>query len=483
MKNTYLHKRLAIFALALLTYSTGFGQNLQWSNQLSLNKKTLSGGVICDTLNNIYVGGSHISDYTGSVHSGFYRAKIDQSGNVIWSDTTKFNSWLFNTSFNGDKAGNTYIGGECYVNFKVADSLLTYASNGSNGYFVKFNPAGDISWTQALYRAVPRTISLVNNGNIVYIAGHAGEPTQIDDINVPTGGFVAKFNSTGICQKVIHVGSKGAFFSGIDSLNNFYVQIGKPTETKTLNKYSSNDSLLWSIPITGTSIFGMTVDKAGNTYITGETPAGSFTYKINSQGQLLWNNSHVSYLPLGYIYPNLTQNVYCSVEALTTGEDSVENYLNTYNSANGILVSSHLIPLINPLAPSCKLRKGRMMFDKNMDLIVTGEQTYDKVSLNIYKYSLGNATSVKVNKKETHSFVLYPNPTQSKIQISYTTDKRSIIEVCVIDSKGLVVFQSGKETAIGVFSKEIDLSRFSKGTYLVELFVDDKRMIQKVIVN
>jgi len=76
----------------LFSISTSYSQQIQWSKQLSFNTQNLIGGVNCDTLNNIYIGGTFL---TGSHPSwanawnGFYRAKLDPNGNLLWSDTTR----------------------------------------------------------------------------------------------------------------------------------------------------------------------------------------------------------------------------------------------------------------------------------------------------------------------------------------------------------------------------------------------------------
>ena len=170
------------------------GQNMQWSKQFQFNTQDFVGGINCDSLNNIYLGGAIRRVYTSM--NGFYRVKIDPTGNLIWSDTTNLLNTSYPIAFAGDKSGNSYIGGESSQNFKVGDSVINYPSTGWNGFLVKLNSNNVVLWTQAFSKAVPTSIVRKTN-NSIYICGRATASSQLDGINLPPGAFIAKFNSFG----------------------------------------------------------------------------------------------------------------------------------------------------------------------------------------------------------------------------------------------------------------------------------------------
>ncbi len=228
----------------------------------------------------------------------------------------------------------------------------------------------------------------------------------------------------------------------------------------------------------------MTVDKAGNSYFTGETLAGSFTYKINSQGVVIWNNPNPIYLPTGFIYSDLSLNVYYSVEVKrnTTG-DTLLNYLNTYDDANGVMLSSQLIPILLP--ESRILCNAKMTIDNNINLIIGVEQAYDVQPINIYKYTFQNLTAISDSKNniENCSLTIYPNPTTSVFTINYSSNSAQGFLFRIINSKGQIIYSESITQYKGEYTQIIDMKNQAKGVYFIEIIAERIKTVRKIVLD
>jgi hypothetical protein len=473
-------KKHIIILFILLPLSV-FSQTEQWSREIFYTQKTYIGNVGIDALNNIYVSGSfragsHESPSTS--YTGFFRIKYDPAGNIIWMDTTRLCTVEYNSSIACDALGNAFVTGNCITNFKIGDSLITFTPAGyNNSFLIKQDKDGKVLWTQSLPKVTATTISLNIHGNI-YLCGDVYGPVLIDGISLPAGGFIAKFNSSGLCQKVIHTGSTKVMFSTTDSLGNLYVQAGETTDPQYIYKYDSNDSLLWSKSIGSGIMQGITADKAGNIYYTQSPYSGSYTRKLDTNGSLVWMKANTVYYPNGIPYHETNSPVYYSI---AIRNDSIkESYLITYSDADGSVISS--LPLV--LLPDYEQYRNTKIIDDNAgNLLVAGElnEQYDKVS--VKKFSFSPVAGVQENNYSS-GLSVYPNPSQGLFRISYFAADKVRLQLNVTDSRGKNVYSERLTEMQGEFNRELDLSNYAKGIYTVEIIEGNKkRQVKKVILN
>jgi hypothetical protein len=471
--------------LFILLHLSVFSQTEQWSREIFYTQKTYVGGVGIDASNNIYVSGSfragaHESPSTS--YKGFFRIKYDPAGNIIWMDTTRLKAGYGGSSYYVtmacDQSGNNYTGGNCSRTFNMDGVTINLpASSSSNGFFAKTNSAGAVIWGKGFYRAAPVSISYASV-NAIYVCGRASVPILIDGQSVPAGGFIAKFDSSGLCRKVIHTGSTKVMFSTTDSLGNLYVQAGEATNPQYIYKYDSNDSLLWSKSIGSGIMLGITADKAGNIYYTQSPYSGSYTRKLDTNGNLVWMKANTVYYPDGIPYHETNSAVYYSI---AIRNDSIkESYLVTYSDADGSAIS--YLPLT--LLPGYEqYRNTKIITDNEDNLVVAGElnEQYDKVS--VKKFGFSPVAGVQENNYSS-GFSVYPNPSHGLFRISYFTADKISLQLNINDSRGKCVYSERVSEMQGEFNCEIDMSRYAKGIYTIEIIADNKkRQVKKVIVN
>ena len=73
---------------------------------------------------------------------------------------------------------------------------------------------------------------------------------------------------------------------------------------------------------------------------------------------------------------------------------------------------------------------------------------------------------------------IFPNPSTGKFTIE--SKKSYIIDVSIIDLSGKVIY---KDSFNNVNSKEVDLSEFAKGLYILQLNVENEKIISKILIE
>ena len=73
---------------------------------------------------------------------------------------------------------------------------------------------------------------------------------------------------------------------------------------------------------------------------------------------------------------------------------------------------------------------------------------------------------------------IFPNPTKGKFRIE--SENRTISDVSVIDLSGRIIYSDSFKN---VNSKEIDLTEFPKGLYILQLNIENEKLISKILIE
>lgn len=111
-------------------------------------------------------------------------------------------------------------------------------------------------------------------------------------------------------------------------------------------------------------------------------------------------------------------------------------------------------------------------------LSVVKAQSAQKAEANNQNSVTENTVSGKTKEvKEDKAFTLYPNPSEGKFRIDIgdrpLTIEQTMVEV--FTEEGKMVYSANYD------QHEIDVSKFSKGTYLIKVGDGDRKYINKVI--
>lgn len=172
-----------------------------------------------------YITGEFLSDSVQFDHvtlrryaiysPGIFIAKYGADGTVLWAKTIGSTGGCAANDIETDDHGNAYVTG-IYNDSLLTDTLLLCVPPAhQNGFFAKFDPAGNLSWIKKI--GEPGTASGVSlafgrSTRNIYLSGDFYAPYNLDlgGVTLPQldtfggkTGFIAEYNDAGIPQCVI----------------------------------------------------------------------------------------------------------------------------------------------------------------------------------------------------------------------------------------------------------------------------------------
>ena len=91
-----------------------------------------------------------------------------------------------------------------------------------------------------------------------------------------------------------------------------------------------------------------------------------------------------------------------------------------------------------------------------------------------------SATSVE-ESTNIDEFTVFPNPTNGKLTLKINIDKTQRIMINIVDMLGQTLWFKEAELQPGIFTTDLDLSKYSKGMYFINIVTNKGNIIKKVI--
>lgn len=112
-----------------------------------------------------------------------------------------------------------------------------------------------------------------------------------------------------------------------------------------------------------------------------------------------------------------------------------------------------------------------------------GQNTGDKIFLHKFQIHPASLTSVKEIADDYELKAFYDNEVNEMV-ISYDLKGQRNVQVSVFDVTGKNVYSNGNTKLSGVQKQRIPFGiNYSKGTYLIQLQINDQKVTRKIIVN
>ncbi|MGH2574668.1 MAG: SBBP repeat-containing protein [Ignavibacteria bacterium] len=271
--------------------------------------------IIVDESYNVYVTGSPVT------------IKYDRDGNILWV----FDNNADVRKMTRDNQGNLYITGtssENFVTFKLNSNGILIWTSTYNG------PANGIDRAQNLV--------LDNSNNIIVTGWSQGSGTLYDYATIKYtsfGGTVWVRRYNGPHPSYPHDFGEAV---AVDDIGNVFVtgySIGTNGSSDYLTiKYDAAGNSIWEAryDIHGDAGYDISVDRAGNIFVTGVTTVYDYTtLKYNNSGNLIWAQTipGTDFPPLPAMVLDTLGNVY--VAASRQRDDWADFIIVKYNN-NGI---------------------------------------------------------------------------------------------------------------------------------------------------
>jgi hypothetical protein len=78
---------------------------------------------------------------------------------------------------------------------------------------------------------------------------------------------------------------------------------------------------------------------------------------------------------------------------------------------------------------------------------------------------------------------VYPNPTRGLFNISFIAEKIDNFEITIVDAFGKLVSQEEKQDFIGEYAKQVNLSDYPRGIYMVQIRTNDSFISKRIVIQ
>jgi hypothetical protein len=355
------------------------------------------------------------------------------NGDVIW--VTQYGS---GTSFNGtpvvinntttnvssDTSGNLYVTGSFKDHGRFGNQNIISSPLNNNAYIMKVNSLGAVLWTKVYTGDTKGTSIVVDSNDSIYVAGNYFGNVTINNINYSASPtyysiFLQKLNANG----------------DVIWFKNYDVKTSSPNDVTVQLAVSDNNTILLK------SLFANTIQFENQTFtsLISTNPnvvKPQILALYNSDGENLWVNQYENpndNIQFG-IAPDKTTNIALSNDAIffTSGSSRF----------NGI---------------SYSLESGSNIFTAKLGLPQTLTAPF---------YEIDNVT-----------FNVFPNPTTGKINLKLHK-KYDTVKVATYNIFGQLLDNLTFSNTDAIL---FDLVTVATGTLLIEVEVDGKKVIKKII--
>jgi len=363
---------------------------------------------------------------------------------------------------------------------------------------MQYNPEGELQWTATFNGPegaldIGKSLVLDQSSN-VYITGYS---TNVEGVGSNRDITTIKYNSEGVEQWVnLYDGGGNTADEGyeiaLDEQDNVYV-LGYSNDESyhsqwTTIKYTSDGNEEWvnkhyNPETLGGSPKAIAVHDSQNIYVTGSIGLGITTAKINNTGDTIWtrnyNDIHADQCGSDIITDD-DGNVYL------TGwvRDEVGMWTRDYGTLKYSPSGALLWDIWYAGYGEDRDDALKICLDHENNVIITGETDSGPSSYDIGTIKYSQSTSVK-ELNQSIAFIIYPNPTHGKIQITNSNtqinskSQNSISKLEVVDIYGKVAecFNPYPVTR----NPQLDISHFPTGIYFIRISLENQIIVKKII--
>lgn len=466
---------------------------------------------------------SYSQQWDWAIQENVRKFAVDSAGNVFThNDSTikRFNSngvlqWqkqysgdLLINRMVADNSGNLYIAGG-FSDFLIGTNHFTSTGN-RDIFFCKINSSGTLLWNKIV--GGPNddnaTVYLTKNQKIL-ICGHAGTGATIGSTLFSEAEFfTGKYDLNGNLELLIHHSGGEAWEVSTDTIGNIYLlgglnindtldfgngvilygcPIWQDMSSHFLAKFNATGNILWAKDM-GTNYYGpfkhLGIDNNGNVYLTDwERYSGFDLYKFDGAGNTIWNYD------INGIYGDchslcIDNNDFIWLAGyIENGPFNGQSFIWEFDPSNNLTGTT----------PATVSASGNNIAnDYNNNIYVSGTfsdtATFGSTTLlasagNYFlaKMNRNSSANISVNNisENPDAMSIFPNPSTGKFSIQTNMPSQNT-EICIFNLSGRCVYHQGVTKPEDF---QIDMSKHSKGVYIIEVANAEKRVSQKIVVQ
>jgi hypothetical protein len=292
----------------LVKYDTN--GNVLWAKSEGGTAGEYATGVVTDNSGNVLISGIFQSPTITFGTTTFttlsldaFLIKYDSSGTLQWAKSSISNN-AYVSGVATDGAGKEYITGYFASTTIQFGTFTLTRTETSDAFLVKYDESGNVLWAKtstgaSTGYAIPNAVTATPSGKVAITGYYVDSPVTFGTSTLTPStsaqhGFLVQYSSSGIVEWASNISATlqnaVGYSVASDALNNIYVSGAMDTLTLTLDtvsipaalphkadpmfiaKYNSTGHALWakSLASGGDDQSGITVDNAGDIYITGD---------------------------------------------------------------------------------------------------------------------------------------------------------------------------------------------------------------------
>ena len=514
----------------------------EWTKRIGGSRSIDPRSIVIDDNDNIYTTGYFegtidfdpnigIQNLIATVGTDVFVSKFDAMGNYIWAKQLGGTSHEDGFSIAIDNAGNVLLTGTYRETMDFDPNIGVYNMSGTGilatPYCLKLDPNGDFLWAvqfKGSNHSLATGLATDNVGN-VYLAGkfqyttdfNPGAPVSNLSSSGNYDGYLCKLNSNGQFDWVFKIGDfKEDYISSVfvDDSNYIYI-IGDQyspnvdydphsgihnlsntgLEANFIAKYDQNANLICSYIITPghneTESDHHIFVKGSNIYIANAYNDASVDFDpCDGTTNLTLNGDY----DIGLIKYNMS-NCICDFLAVHLDELKVqcESSNRKLSWKNYSEVSYFLVQKSKDgknwetLSKIGNTGDGGSLFVYD-DLEDLHEKAYYRLEI-LEKggdmfYSEIVSTMCDNEMEVVKELFVFPNPvTDDMVNIQVINPSKSEIEIKLIGGNGNEITSSTFQMENESMNYQIDLSKYSRGEYFVEVLIENEKLTEKIIKN
>lgn len=464
-----------------------FNANAQyvWGTYFGGTKNDRALSCTIDNTDNLYVvgytdngslsavpNGSAYQDNTWNGSLDGFLTKFNSNDSLIWSTYYGGSSLDEAYSCKVDASNNLYVSGATYSsNFPTYRALSSYYKDSTlagtiDMFMLKFNSSGVRQWSSyfggtgeegSLYYPTHKGIALDQSQNIYF----ADNTTSTDMYTKRSSGtcyydsifggridaFILKFNSSLTPQYSTYVGGSDYDYAhaiAFDSNSNLYLSYGTSNTgitTQILGNYYNQSSINNS----GTAVYS----------------ADNFLFSLYSSLNPRWATyfGGTSYNAQGDEGTDI---------AIRGNDMYLTGYCNSYPAAP---LTDIRFPIFYPGNPAY------------IDSTYNDQTQANKADAFISLFDLSQIVGLEEFNKgnKDGSLILFPNPTNSALNIKFNTSKQEKIKLSIFTIDGKIVFETQYPTVEGMNLIQINTGNLATGLYIIKLDGNDYSITEKFV--
>ncbi len=413
----------------------------------------------------------------GNAATDVFISKLDSNGNFVWAKRIGSQFFEEGVAITADSSNNIIVTGKFAgtVNFNTSGgtSELTGVSS-SSGFILKLDNNGNFGWVKSISGAgveVVYAVAVDNSGN-VFATGNFASATDLD-----TGTSVYKITGSGIFVLKLDASGNFIFAKGF---------VGNSNLDCTAIKVDASGNIF----TTGSFLDTVDFDPSATTYnlVTDYTGQDVFLSKLDNLGNFVWakrlyttaddtaNSLVLDNLGNVYISPNFRSVPF----AIDNGPNIFQSTQFSRNlsilkfDTAGTLVAKNFIEGLETIQSYIAVDNNYSIVtfgtfgstvDFNPDTPVFNLISNGQSDVFISKIKLKNET-LSVNQNNLlKTIALFPNPTQSKLNLK-TSNSLENANLKIVSILGQTVLE--KQNLSGN-NWNIDVSNLAKGVYVIQV--------------